>query len=127
MATPNFKEITDASFDEEVTNSKGIVFLEFYRDSCSSCRVFESTLNEIENLYRGQVTFLRLNTDHGGTKNYTRLNCIGDPTCFVFYNGELQGNHLGACMTKYFQPILQQIFNDLAICHKVTTPLPVRH
>lgn len=124
MATPHFKEITDADFEKEVTQAEGIVFLEFYRDSCSSCRVFESTLNEIEELYRGQITFLRLSTDHGKF-HYNRLECVGDPTCHIFYKGESEGDYTGASMTQYFQPALQRILKYIANLHKIPEPLPV--
>lgn len=125
MPIPNFKEITDADFPLDITAAADIVFLEFYRDSCSSCRVFEPTLQELEELYRGQLTFLRLNTD-GGRFHYERLKIIGDPTCVVFYKGLPQGSYTGSTMIQYLQPVVQQILKDLALKHKIREPLPVR-
>lgn len=125
MPINNFKEITDADFPKDITAGEGIVFVEFYRDSCSSCRVFEPTLEEIETMYRGQITFLRLNTD-GGRFHYERLKIIGDPTCVVFYKGQSEGSYTGSSMIQYFQPMLQQILKDLALKHKIREPIPVR-
>lgn len=125
MPIANYKEITDADFPTDVAPAKGLVFVEFYRDSCSSCRVFESTLQEIEELYRGQMTFLRLNTD-GGRFHYDRLKCVGDPTCAVFFEGNHVGSYTGATMLHYFQPALQQILKDACLKYKIKEPIPVR-
>lgn len=122
--TPLFKEIDDSTFTKEVTQSDELVFLEFYRDSCSACRVFEPTLNEIADLFKGQIKFLRLNTDTGRF-HYERLACSGDPTCIVFYKGEVIGRYVGATMTKYLLPALQQIFKDAVVSHKIKEPIPV--
>lgn len=121
---PDFKEIRDDSFIAEVNNAPGIVLLEFYRDSCSSCRVFEATINAIAEKYKGQIKFVRLNIDVSGRFHYERLKISGEPTTCIFYKGNMEGKIIGASPMLYFQPMLDQIFSDMEARLGVPVPTP---
>lgn len=120
-----FKDISDADFVDEVQNAPGIVVIEFYRTSCGSCKTFEPVLNELAELYQGQVKFVRLNTDTSGSFHYRRLGVTGDPTTFVTYKGKVEGSFQGAAMAKYFLPAMADIFKNMAMRLGVPAPVAV--
>lgn len=121
--SPYFKEITDADFVQEVQNAEGIVVLVFYRDNCGSCKTFQPVLEEFASQYRGQVKFVRLNTNTGGTYHSRRLAAAGEPATFVMYKGNQEGSFVGAALPKYFHPIMADIFSSLA--SRLGIPAPV--
>ena len=112
MPIPSFKEIRDDNFTQEVEQYHGLVLLEFYRDSCSSCRGFEAVVSVVSQ-YADQIKYVRLNTDTGGTFHYKRLQAKGDPSTFIFYNGKVEGQILGAMPIQYFNPMLEDIFKGM--------------
>lgn len=121
--SPYFKEITDADFVQEVQNAEGIVVLVFYRDNCGSCKTFQPVLEEFASQYRGQVKFVRLNTNTGGTYHSRRLAAAGEPATFVMYKGNQEGSFVGAALPKYFHPIMADIFTSLA--NRLGIPAPM--
>lgn len=113
-----FKAISDENFQIEVLDTPGIILVEFYRNSCSSCKVFESTLVEFQNRYQGQMKFTRLNTDLGEyfQKKY---NFIGAPTTAVFYSGQLQGEVVGASNLQVFENQFLPIIGKLVTKYNI--------
>lgn len=75
--------------------------------------------------YKGQVKFLRLNTDVGGTFHAKRLGVPGDPTSYVIYKNNVEGSFTGAAHAKYFYPMMADIFKSLGTRLGIPTPTAV--
>lgn len=107
-----YQEVRDADFQIEVLDSSEVVIVEFYRDTCSSCHIFEPALLELRERYAGRFKFTRLNTDYG-TFFQKKYKFEGEPTTAVFYRGELQGFVLGASMFDYFESELLKVLSAM--------------
>lgn len=114
-----YRTITDETFQDDVLTSPEVVLVEFYRNSCSSCGLFEPTLARLYYHYQGRFKFLRYNTDlgHYFTQKY---NIVGEPTTAIFYQGELQGTVVGASALSMFESQLRPIL--VAMANKYNLP-----
>ncbi len=119
-----FKDITDIDFVSEVEMFTGIVVLVFYRTSCGSCKAFEPVLEQFSNLYQGQMKFVRLNTDTGGTYHSQRLRVTGEPSTYVLHNNVVQGSFVGAAHAQYFMPMMADIFKTMSERLGIPQPKP---
>lgn len=109
-----WKNLTDETeFQSEVLESAEVVIIEFFRNDCSSCRMFEPTLRELADRYQGKFKFVRLNTGNG---SYFRekYGFAGEPTTAVFYRGNLVGFVLGASGFDIYEPQLLKITAQLS-------------
>jgi thioredoxin 1 len=113
-----WSHISDAEFQEAVLDAPGVVVVEFYRDSCSSCRMFTTSLVELQERYMGRMKFLRYNTDFH--KHFQKkYNFESAPTTAVFYNGELQGAFVGASGFLIFEAEMLKIFAAMTAKHNL--------
>lgn len=94
--------INDLNFEKEVLQADGLVIVEFYRTSCSSCGMYTPTLIEAAERLEGQAKFLRLNSDTGGRAYMEQYNCTSAPTLAFFHNGMLITTMVGAMPMHYF-------------------------
>lgn len=56
---PKYRDITAADFDQQVLRSERPVLVAFYKESCPTCGMSESTLNQLKEEYGDRVTFVR--------------------------------------------------------------------
>lgn len=57
------KNITDADFNKEVLNYKGVVLVEFWSFGCVFCQKIEPVIKKIAQDYKGKVKFIRMRAD----------------------------------------------------------------
>ena len=90
----NEKVITDANFDAEVKNAKGLVLVDFGADWCMPCRMIAPTMEKIADDYAGRVTVGTLDVD----KNFNiaaAFSVTGIPTLILFKDGEVAERLVG--------------------------------
>lgn len=87
MATTTVREVTTATFDQQVTASMGAVLVEFTADWCPPCRVLAPILDEIAREQADRMTVLALNIDHDPAIA-SRFGVMSFPTLILFRDGQ---------------------------------------
>ena len=83
MATKN---ITDATFEEEVLKSDKPVVLDFWAPWCGPCKMIGPSLEEISDEMADKITVAKVNIDEN-PETPTKYGVRGIPTMLVFKNG----------------------------------------
>jgi len=92
MAKP--KEVSDATFEQEVLKSTAPVMVDFWAPWCGPCRMVSPIVEELADEYEGRVNFAKLNTDESPTIA-ARFGIRAIPTLLVFKGGQLVGQIIG--------------------------------
>ncbi len=88
-------EVTDASFDSDVSNASGPVLVDFWAEWCGPCKMIAPHLEEIAHEYEGKLTIAKLNIDENpGTPS--KFGVRGIPTLMLFKDGEVAATKIGA-------------------------------
>ena len=92
MAKP--KEVTDATFEQEVLKAPRPVLVDFWAPWCGPCRMVAPIVEELAKEYDGKVNFVKLNTDDNPIIA-SRYSIRSIPTLLVFKGGEPGGQIIG--------------------------------
>ncbi len=89
------KEVTDATFDEEVVHSSIPVLVDFWAPWCGPCRAIAPIVEELAQEYEGKLKVVKVNVDHNPDAA-TRFNVRGIPTLLLFQGGKVKDQIVGA-------------------------------
>jgi len=92
MAT---KQISDASFHEDVISAEGPVLVDFWAEWCGPCKIIGPSLEEISEELGEQVTIAKLNIDDNPDAP-AKYGVRGIPTMILFKNGTPAATKVGA-------------------------------
>jgi thioredoxin 1 len=88
-------ELTDATFDEEITASPIPVLVEFWAEWCPPCRLIAPILDSIAAEYADRLRVCKVNSDER-PELAQRYGVMSVPTILVFSQGELSQRMVGA-------------------------------
>lgn len=88
------KEITDADFNSEVLQTKGIVLVDVFADWCGPCKVMSPIIDEIAIEYKDRIKIGKLDVDKS-PNTPTKYNILSVPTLLFFKDGQLVDQQIG--------------------------------
>jgi len=103
------REVTEATFDQQVTGASGNVLVDFTAGWCPPCRGLAPVLEEIAREQEGKLTILAYDVDND-TKITARYGVMGFPTLILFRDGQpvkqIVGARPKAALMREFGPYL---------------------
>ena len=88
-------ELTDYTFDEEVSASDVPVVVDFWAEWCGPCRMVAPVLEQIATEQAGKLRVAKLNVDDAPDVT-RRYDIMSIPTLLVFRDGVLKKRLVGA-------------------------------
>ena len=79
-------QVSDATFGEEVLNSKEPVLVDFWAEWCGPCRAIAPLLDELSTELSGKVKIVKLNVDENPS-TMTKYGVRSIPTMILFQQG----------------------------------------
>ncbi len=83
----NLDEVTDETFEDEITNSKIPVLLDFGATWCHPCKQLDPIVEELATEWEGKVKVFALDIDTN-LETTMQMGVMGVPTLILFINGE---------------------------------------
>lgn len=81
-------------FESKVLESDVPVVVDFYSDSCITCKKLAPTLCDIEEEYEGKLNVFKVNTNYD-TKLVEEYEIKANPTIILFKEGKAVGKQVG--------------------------------
>jgi thioredoxin 1 len=88
-------KVSDASFQNDVLNSKAPVVVDFWAEWCGPCRMIAPALEELATEFEGKVTVAKINIDEN-PNTPTKYGVRGVPTLMIFQQGQVAATKVGA-------------------------------
>ena len=79
--------VTDANFESEVLQAKGLVLVDFWAEWCGPCRALGPKLEEISGEYEGKARVVKVNVDEN-PNSPAKYGVRGIPTMILFKDGQ---------------------------------------
>ncbi|MGE0108511.1 MAG: thioredoxin [Bdellovibrionales bacterium] len=83
----NVKHITDADFDAEVTNTAGLVLVDFWAEWCGPCRQLGPVIDELAASMADKVKVVKANVDQA-QETAAKFGIRSIPTLILFKDGQ---------------------------------------
>lgn len=99
------KNVSDASFSEDVLNSDQPVLVDYWAAWCGPCKAIAPILDEVAEQYAGRVTIAKLNVDDN-PETASKFGIRGIPTLMLFKNGQPTETKVGAITKTQLQDFL---------------------
>jgi thioredoxin 1 len=100
-------DVTDASFDTDVVGSPLPVLVDFWGESCPSCRAISPILKELADEYAGRLRILKLHTGENSA-SMARYRVMALPTVLAFAKGRVVGQLTGARAKPAFRELIER-------------------
>ena len=97
-------DVTDATFDSEVTASDTPVVVDFWAPWCGPCKAIAPVLNELDAKTTG-VKFVKVDIDEN-PEVASRYGILSIPTVIVFDGGEPKETVVGARPKAHFEKVI---------------------
>ncbi|MCK9871851.1 thioredoxin [Nocardiopsis dassonvillei] len=89
------KQVTDATFKEEVLSSDKPVLVDFWADWCGPCKQMAPVLDKLAEEYGDKIEVVKINTDQN-PETPRSYNVLSLPTMNLYKDGEVVKQIIGA-------------------------------
>ena len=103
----SLKQLTDASFAQDVIEAPAPVLVDFWAPWCGPCRAVAPVLDQVAQDYAGRVTVAKLNVDENQV-TASRYGIRSIPAIALFVRGAIVDGVLGAAPRSYFSQMLDK-------------------
>jgi thioredoxin 1 len=101
------RNVTDATFKQEVLQSEVPVLLDVWSEGCGPCKMLEPVVMELSRQFRGRVKVAELNAN-AAPKTMQRLGVTGTPTVLYFHKGRVVEQVVGYRALHYHRDYLEK-------------------
>jgi thioredoxin 1 len=88
-------KVSDASFANDVINSKTPVVVDFWAEWCGTCKMIGPSLEELSVEFGEKVTIAKINIDEN-PHTPQKYGVRGIPTMMIFQGGQVAATKVGA-------------------------------
>ena len=88
-------QTSDASFAQDVLNSKEPVFVDFNTSWCVPCKQMAPMLGELSSAYAGKLKFVSIDAEKNPVAAQ-KFSVTAYPTFLIFANGKVESKVIGA-------------------------------
>ena len=99
--------VTDANYQTEVLDAKGIVVVDFWAPWCGPCRMLAPHLETASKTYKNQLRIVKYNVDESSNVA-AQLGIRSIPTIIIYEDGEVIGQHIGSMTLSQLDAYLKQ-------------------
>jgi thioredoxin 1 len=96
------RDVTDASFRDDVLESERPVVVDFWAPWCGPCHAVAPILEQLAAEHEGRIEFVKLNIDEN-FETASRYGVLSIPTTMLFEGGESRETVLGARPRSHFE------------------------
>jgi len=96
--------LTDHNFSEAL-KSYPLLVVDFWAEWCAPCRMIAPVIDTLAEAYRDKITFARLNVEYNQLVP-ARYRVMSIPALFVFKNGQIVDQMVGAMSREVLEPKL---------------------
>lgn len=102
------KEVTDATFEQDVLNAQKPVLVDFWAEWCGPCRALGPELEKLAEEHQETIDVVKVNVDENPA-TAAKFGITSIPAVYAFKNGENVKTSIGAKP----KPALEEEFSDL--------------
>jgi len=106
-ATVHPAAVTDATFQAEVEQHKGLVIVDFWATWCGPCHMVAPIMEQLASEHSGKVKVLKVDVD-ANQRTAMRFNVRSIPSILFFKDGRHVDTLVGAYQKPAFEQKIQQ-------------------
>ena len=87
-------QLTDANYQENVIDKKGVALVDFWAEWCGPCRMIGPVVEELANEYEGKALIGKVDVDENSELS-AKYGVRSIPTILILKDGEVVDKHVG--------------------------------